>query len=166
MAMNTAERSARAAKKRKDGDEEELRMWTKPATRTVLEELMEWHGITEQAEAMTRLIRHADIITPNLTEACLMAGQPYENADVDALLDALGGAQTSVLVTSAGDAVAGKDARTGRRFRVPFRRIPGEHWGTGDRFCALLLDALASGLPLEQAAKRASDGVYEALLNG
>ena len=70
-----------------------------------------------------------------------MAGQPYENADVDALLDALGGAQTSVLVTSAGDAVAGKDARTGRRFRVPFRRIPGEHWGTGDRFCALLLDA-------------------------
>ena len=31
---------------------------------------------------------------------------------------------------------------------------------------ALLLDALASGLPLEQAAKRASDGVYEALLNG
>lgn len=53
-----------------------------------------------------------------------MAGQPYENADVDALLDALGGAQTSVLVTSAGDAVAGKDARTGRRFRVPFRRIP------------------------------------------
>ena len=120
----------------------------------------------EQAEAMARLIRHADIITPNLTEACLMAGQPYENADVDALLDALGGAQTSVLVTSAGDAVAGKDARTGRRFRVPFRRIPGEYWGTGDRFCALLLDALAGGLPLEQAAKCASDGVYEALLNG
>ena len=110
----------------------------------------------EQAEAMARLIRHADIITPNLTEACLMTGQPYENADVDALLDALGGAETSVLVTSAGDAVAGKDARTGRRFRVPFRRIPGEHWGTGDRFCALLLDALAGGLPLEQAAKRAS----------
>lgn len=53
----------------------------------------------EQAEAMAQLIRHADIITPNLTEACLMTGQPYENADVDALLDALGGAQTSVLVT-------------------------------------------------------------------
>ena len=58
MAMNTAERSARAAKKRKDGDEEELRMWTKPATRTVLEELMEWHGITEQAEAMTLILHH------------------------------------------------------------------------------------------------------------
>ena len=28
----------------------------------------------EQAEAMARLIRHADIITPNLTEACLHGG--------------------------------------------------------------------------------------------
>lgn len=58
MAMNTAERSARAAKKRKDGDEEELRMWTKPATRTVLEELMEWAKIDEQAEALTWMIHH------------------------------------------------------------------------------------------------------------
>jgi hypothetical protein len=53
MAMNQAARSAKTAQKRKDGNEEELRMWTKPATRTVLEELMEWHGIGEQAEAMT-----------------------------------------------------------------------------------------------------------------
>ena len=36
----------------------------------------------EQAEAMARLIRHADIITPNLTEACLMAGQPHRLAQV------------------------------------------------------------------------------------
>ena len=35
------------------------------------------------------------------------------------------------------------------------------HW-----LAALLLDALAGGLPLEQAARRASDGVYEALLKG
>lgn len=118
---------------------------------------------TEQAEAMTQLVRHADVITPNLTEACLLAGAPYDHADADALLDALGEAGASVLITSAGDAVAGLDARTGERFRIPFERVPGEHWGTGDRFCALLLDGLARGLPLAQAAKRASDGVYEAL---
>jgi len=58
MAMNIAERSTRAAKKRRDGDEQELRVWTKPATRTVLQELMEWHGITEQAEAVTLLLHH------------------------------------------------------------------------------------------------------------
>jgi hypothetical protein len=58
MAMNSAERSAKTAKRRRDSDEEELRVWTKPATRTVLQELMEWHGITEQAEAVTLLLHH------------------------------------------------------------------------------------------------------------
>ena len=123
-----------------------------------------YHSVTtEQAEAMAQLIRHADVITPNLTEACLLADKPYDHADVDALLDALGEAGASVLITSAGDAVAGLDTHTGERFRIPFERVPGEHWGTGDRFCALLLDGLAQGLPLAQAAKRASDGVYKAL---
>jgi len=58
MAMNQAERSAKTSRKRRDGDEEELRVWTKPATRTVLEELMEWHGIAEQAEAVTLMLHH------------------------------------------------------------------------------------------------------------
>lgn len=117
----------------------------------------------EQAEAMALLIRHADVMTPNLTEACLLTDTPQARADVPALLDALSAGGASVLITSAGDAVAGADARTGARFRIPFERIPGEHWGTGDRFCALLLDGLARRLPLEQAARRASDGVYAAL---
>lgn len=58
MAMDQAARSAKTAQKRRAGNEEELRMWTKPATRTVLEELMEWHGIGEQAEAMTLALHH------------------------------------------------------------------------------------------------------------
>ena len=36
---------------------------------------------TEQVEAMKRLIGHADVITPNLTEACLLADVPCEHAD-------------------------------------------------------------------------------------
>ena len=117
----------------------------------------------EQAEAMKRLVRHADVITPNLTEACLLTDTPFADADVQALLDKLGETGKSVLITSAGDTVAGLDMQTGERFCIPFERVPGEHWGTGDRFCALLLDGLARKIPLAQAAKRASDGVYNAL---
>ncbi len=117
----------------------------------------------EQAEAMKRLVRHADVITPNLTEACLLTDTPFADADVQALLDKLGETGKSVLITSAGDTVAGLDVQTGERFCIPFERVPGEHWGTGDRFCALLLDGLARKIPLAQAAKRASDGVYSAL---
>ena len=117
----------------------------------------------EQAEAMKRLVRHADVITPNLTEACLLTDTPFADADVQALLDKLGETGKSVLITSAGDTVAGLDVQTGERFCIPFERVPGEHWGTGDRFCALLLDGLARKIPLAQAAKRAGDGVYNAL---
>ena len=112
---------------------------------------------------MKRLIGHADVMTPNLTEACLLADVPCEHADWQKLMDRLSENGTSVLITSAGDAVVGVDARTGMRFNIPFERVPGEHWGTGDRFCALLLDGLAHKIPFDRAAKRASDGVYEAL---
>ena len=118
---------------------------------------------TEQVEAMKRLIGHADVMTPNLTEACLMADVPCEHADWQKLMDRLSENGASVLITSAGDAVVGVDARTGMRFDIPFERVPGEHWGTGDRFCALLLDGLAHKMSFDRAAKRASDGVYEAL---
>ena len=118
---------------------------------------------TEQAEAMKRLIGHADVITPNMTEACLLTDTPYAHADIQTLLDKLGKNGGSVLITSAGDTVAGLDMRTKEHFRIPFERVPGVHWGTGDRFCALLLDGLAHKMPLAQAAKRASDGVYGAL---
>ncbi len=64
MAASTQERSQKTAKKRRDGDETELRMWTKPATRTVLAELMEWHGITEQAEAITLFLHHLHSLGP------------------------------------------------------------------------------------------------------
>ncbi len=123
-----------------------------------------YNSVTEeQAEAMKRLICHADVITPNLTEACLLTDTPYGGADAGIALDKLGEGGASVLITSAGDAVAGLDARTGERFVIPFERVPGEHWGTGDRFCALLLDGLARQMALEQAARRAGDGVGEAL---
>lgn len=118
---------------------------------------------TEQVEAMKRLIGHADVMTPNLTEACLLADVPCEHADWQKLMDRLSENGASVLITSACDAVVGVDARTGMRFNIPFERVPGEHWGTGDRFCALLLDGLAHKMPFDRAAKRASDGVYEAL---
>ena len=112
---------------------------------------------------MEELTLEADVITPNLTEACLLADVPCEHADWQKLMDRLSENGASVLITSAGDAVVGVDARTGMRFNIPFERVPGEHWGTGDRFCALLLDGLAHKMPFDRAAKRASDGVYEAL---
>ena len=144
----------------------------------------------DQAEGMRMLARHADIVTPNLTEACLLTDTLYEALFTggqegtsyafanertpacdaqDAMLRALSGnGERSVLITSAatsdgGSAVLGFDAKTGERFAIPFERVPGRHFGTGDLFSALLTDALLRGMTLEGAAREASEAVGRAI---
>ena len=56
MAAQQKERSAKTAARRKARGEEELRMHAMAGTRQALAELMAWHGIEEQGEAMTLMI--------------------------------------------------------------------------------------------------------------
>ncbi|MGO4003139.1 hypothetical protein ABVN23_18815 [Pseudomonas fluorescens] len=58
MAKSNADRSAKAAAKRKSRGEVEIRFHTLPATRQALAELMAWSGIEEQGEAITLMIHH------------------------------------------------------------------------------------------------------------
>jgi len=64
MATSQADRSAKAANKRKEKGSEELRMHAMLGTRTALAELMEWHGLEEQGEAMTLMIHHLHSLGP------------------------------------------------------------------------------------------------------
>ena len=117
----------------------------------------------EQVEAMRLLLSHADVATPNLTEACLLARAPYGGADAQALLDALCAGSRGVVVTSAktpggGDAVIGRDAQ-GEGFCFPFERAAGRHLATGDLFSACLADGLLRGNLLSQAALEAMRAV-------
>lgn len=58
MAKSNAERSQKAAVKRKERGEEEIRFHSLPGTRQALAELMAWSGIEEQGEAITLMIHH------------------------------------------------------------------------------------------------------------
>lgn len=126
-----------------------------------------YNSVTDdQAEGMRLLCRHADLITPNLTEARLLTSGDGEPR---ALAARLGEGARSVLITSCpGDsdaqgAIIGVDARRGEPIDVCFERIPGHHFGTGDLFSALLTDALVGGETLAEAARRASLGVAEVI---
>ncbi len=66
MAKSQQERSAAAAAKRQRLDETELRHRVRRGTRTMLENLMRWHGIEEQAEAIQLLIMHAHDLGPEV----------------------------------------------------------------------------------------------------
>jgi len=64
MAKSNAERSEKAAAKRKSRGEEEIRLHCLPGTRQALAELMAWNGIEEQGEAMTLMIHHLHGLGP------------------------------------------------------------------------------------------------------
>ena len=57
-AVTQKDRSAKTAARRKTRGEEELRLHTMAGTRQALADLMAWHGIEEQGEAMTLMIHH------------------------------------------------------------------------------------------------------------
>ncbi|WP_285435611.1 hypothetical protein [Pseudomonas sp. fls2-241-R2A-110] len=64
MAKCNAERSAKAAAKKKSRGEEEIRLHCLPGTRQALAELMAWSGIEEQGEAITLMIHHLHGLGP------------------------------------------------------------------------------------------------------
>ena len=64
MAKSNADRSAKAAAKRKERGEEEIRLHCLPGTRQALAELMAWSGIEEQGEAITLMIHHLHDLGP------------------------------------------------------------------------------------------------------
>ncbi len=123
-------------------------------------------GIDESCvEAMKALCRQADVILPNITEACLLAGvayhQPQSEAEVSTLLDALesqyGG---TILLTgiSLAPADTGFALRCGGENRFYQRpRVGASYHGTGDMFAAVFTGAVMQGWDIYDAAVLAAE---------
>ncbi|KAA5842294.1 hypothetical protein F2A37_16645 [Pseudomonas chlororaphis] len=67
MAKSGKERSAKAALKRIEYDEKELRHRLRLGTRQMLDELMAWNDIEEISEAIQNLILNAHALGPTLS---------------------------------------------------------------------------------------------------
>ena len=123
-----------------------------------------YNSVTQQqVEGFKLLVQHADVLTPNLTEAGLLLGKDAADADEDTAALAFRLAQDvrSVLITSAQnaagkDAVVGYDAQTQTEIEVCFERVPGHCWGTGDLFTGLMIDGLLREKTLEEAVREAT----------
>ena len=73
MAKTGAERSAKAAAKRIQYDEKELRHRCRLGTRQKLEELMEWNGDSEQASVIEGCLRYVHTLGPEGAREALNA---------------------------------------------------------------------------------------------
>lgn len=123
-------------------------------------------------EHMKDLCRHADVITPNVTEACLLTGETYcerhEEAFVRRLLEKLLllGAKTAIVTGIRTDerhmGVAAMD-ETGRFSLHDTEYIPSVFYGTGDLFASTCVGALVRGLPAGEAIALAADYVVKTI---
>ena len=134
-----------------------------------------YYGFNEEfVKEMAALCGEADIILPNITEACLMCGLPYEAdnhspAYIDRVLQGLAGLGAKKIVlkgVSRGADTLGVvvyDPATGERFEHDNERQPNSSHGTGDCYAAALTGAVMQGMSLREAAALAADFVVECL---
>ena len=156
--------------------EDFIRAFRRPDTVVVIDPVMGDHGEVYQTytpamcEGMAQLAAHADVITPNLTEAALLLGIPYESLPADeagcrAIAEKLSmDGRRSVVLTgvSAGDTLTGAvcfDAKTGQAHLVQTQRVCREFFGTGDVFASVLTGALVRGDSLPSATRQAVEFV-------
>ncbi len=109
----------------------------------------------------------ADIIVPNITEACFMTDTEYrteyDEAYVKELLDKLArlGAKevvlTGVSLSEGKTGVYGLDTESGEYFTYQNDQVNASYHGTGDIFASVVVGALLRGLPREKAFALAAD---------
>jgi pyridoxine kinase len=123
---------------------------------------------------MKKLCAKADIIVPNITEACLLLEEPYKDGPyskeyIEHILKSLSdtGAQKVVLTGVFFDdktlGAATYDRKSGQIGYAFSDRIPGYYHGTGDVFGSLLLSALLNDFDLTEAAQTAVDFTAESI---
>lgn len=122
--------------------------------------------------AMLELCQQADIIVPNITEACLMTGlpysePPYDKPMIEMLLHRLYElTKADVVLTGVAfdhDHLGAAVLKNGHISYILKDRLPGLYHGTGDVFGSGLVGALLAGYTLPQSTSLAADLVCDSI---
>jgi len=157
--------------------EDFIRTFRRKDTVVVVDPVMGDHGevyktyTPSMCAGMAQLAAQADVITPNLTEAALLLGIPYETlsadeADCRSIAEQLSmDGRRSVVLTGASvdpdlTGAVCFDAKTGRTDILQAERVPRTFLGTGDVFASVLTGALVKGDALPEATRQAVDFVH------
>lgn len=131
----------------------------------------------ELVSGMRRLCRDADIITPNLTEACFLTEIEHRDtsmmteSDIGKYIDKLFAALrefcngdiviTGIVLPNGNILTAAYDGN--ETFRVENKHLPAIYPGTGDIFASVILGKILNGKSFFEAVKTACDLVAETI---
>ncbi len=121
----------------------------------------------KMCEAMKSLVAYADVITPNLTEACKLTGRKYDDkntspSDISSLCRELSnmGASSVVITGIERDNLLVNCILDKRGYNErPVNLLPYRMHGTGDLFASVLTGGLLTGHSLYESVDSAADFV-------
>lgn len=125
----------------------------------------------EMAERIRELARHADILTPNLTEACILTGRPYRTDFSEAELEEMCGelhemGAEKVVITGLdqGDSFGNFVSQRGQRYCViSVPKAGASRSGTGDVFSAIVTGNAVNGVGFAQSVHQAASFIAAAI---
>lgn len=123
------------------------------------------------AAAMAQLCAQADVMIPNITEACFMTGHPYQEtydeAYIDELLAKLGALGKGTVVLTGVGYEPGQTGvviyQDGKKWHYVHKMESKSYHGTGDIFASAFVGAVAGGKTFEQAAVIAAEFVVQSI---
>ena len=135
-----------------------------------------YSSVSEQiVRKMQKLIKTADVITPNFTEACMLLGIPYDS-DIDErktkfMLQALADQNDGIVVITSMPHVnnermictAAYDKKNNRFWRTFILKQPRSYPGTGDIFASVMTGSLMQGDSLPIAMDRATQFISQCI---
>ena len=133
-----------------------------------------YSGFDEKfALEMKELCKNADIVVPNITEACYMLQRKYkeeytEEEIKDLLIELTNlGPKYSILTGASFEidkiGVMAYNKEENKFYSYYRKKIPGKYHGTGDIFSSTLVGAIVNNNSLEDALKIAVDYVWETI---
>ncbi len=149
-----------------------------PETQVLIDPVMGDYGkpyptyTPEMCRGMKELVRYANILTPNVTEACILTDTPYRETwhldEIDALAQSLaeqgpdkvvitGIPQKSFLANYCYE--KGQEPKMIRTHKVGTSRS-----GTGDIFASILAADAVNGVPFQDSVRKASSFIKKCIL--
>ncbi len=124
----------------------------------------------EMCEKIKKLAAAADIITPNITEACLLSDTEYKEdftaEEIGAIAEKIhrSGTGTVIITGLHKDNAVGNYIYDGASTIVTGESLPCRYCGTGDLFASLLCGHVLCGKNIKEAVEKSADFVHDALL--
>lgn len=156
-----------------------LQTMTVPGGKTIVDPAMADHGKLYPAfdaayvEAMKGLVSKADVVVPNLTEACFLTGcdyrEAYDQAYIEQVVAKLHDLGTKWVVLTGigyepgmtGILISGE----GTTDYYAHPRIPRNYHGTGDIYASAFVGSWVSGKTMNEAIRIAADYTYKCIEN-